>query len=628
MSDDATKPLVQGAKEAELIELRRVEQRLARALDAISDAFICLDHGWRLRQVNRAAEQMLQSPMSALLGQVLWDVLPVVLGTNFERQCRRALESGEQASFEAQFVPLGLWVNAQLCPTEEGLEIYLRDMSAQREAERKRHESDERFRIVASATSDAIWDWDLKNDVLWRAKGKEDESEVSLSAWTQNVHPDDKDRFWSGLRSAIAGNGTHWSDEYRYRDLAGDNYVLVSRGFIMRDAQGVAYRVLGGTTDVTREREADRRLAEQAALLLQAERMEGIGTLAGGIAHDLNNILAPILLSMELLRMQDHDEVTRETLASVEAAAHRGADMVRQILTYARGTERVSGAVDVRQAILEIEKVLRDSLPKNIALTCAIEAEIWAVCCDATQLHRVLLNLSVNARDAMADGGTLHIKAENMCVASKRHVQISVSDSGLGMTPKVVRQIFDPFFTTKEIGSGTGLGLSTVDSIVRSHGGRINVDSTPGAGTTFKVLMPALDTEVPKRHRTKSKVEHGRGELVLLVDDDESIRLVTTQILEVYNYRVVSAVHGADALEVFARRGAEIAVVLTDMMMPVMDGPAAIRALKALRPELAIIATSGLSTAEHAFAAGADEFLPKPFNPPTLLAMLHRILNP
>ncbi|MBA2663777.1 MAG: PAS domain S-box protein [Bradymonadaceae bacterium] len=621
--------------------------------------------------------------------------------------------------------------------------------------------SEERFRLVARASSDAIWDWDVKRDRLWRCGGLGDRSggggdelESSLADWVDRVHPEDKARLTAGLERTVHGNALTWKDEYRFILTTGHEVRLKWRGYVMRDANGVAYRVVGGTTDVTRERAADQRLAEQAALLdeardailvrkldhtvafwnrsaerlygwtaseamgrsvavllydeptaflsateqvlahgewsgelsqickdgskvvvegrwtlvcddngipdrilvintdmtekkallaqfLRAQRMEGIGALAGGIAHDLNNVLAPILLSIGLLRQQASDDKTLETLSDIEAAAQRGADMVRQILTYARGSERVYGAIDVDRSVVEIEKIIRDSFPKNIVFVHESGSDIWQIDGDSTELHQVLLNLCVNARDAMPQGGMLRITLENFYIDANyaamigsltqgRHVRISVTDTGMGMPAKVMRQIFDPFYTTKAVGSGTGLGLATVESIVRSHAGTISVESKPGAGTTFNVFLPAsASARVEPDMAEERALARGCDELILVVDDESAIRSVTQQTLEAFGYRVITAENGADAIAIFALRKDEIAVVLTDMTMPIMDGPTTIRVLRRMDPELIVIATSGSAKAGervNVAGLGADHFLAKPFTTQALLDMLELIL--
>ncbi|MFU8807193.1 MAG: ATP-binding protein, partial [Bradymonadaceae bacterium] len=415
----------------------------------------------------------------------------------------------------------------------------------------------------------------------------------------------------------------------------GSSVTVEGRWTLVRDDDGKPHRILSINTDVTEKKKL-------LAQYLRAQRMEGIGTLAGGIAHDLNNVLAPIMLSLGLLRMQAGDAKTREILSDVEAAAQRGADMVRQILSYARGAERTNKAVDVEHSILEIEKVIRDTFPKNITFIKEIRADRRHVAGDPTQIHQVLLNLCVNSRDAMPRGGSLRVTVANLDLEADhaatlgapspgRYVRISVADSGIGMSAHIKRQLFDPFFTTKEVGRGTGLGLPTVESIMRSHGGFLNVESEPGVGTTFKVYFSAYEGEEVEVEIVETRENlRGAGELVLVIDDEASIRSIMARTLEGFGYRVITAIHGADAVAIVARRGEEVNVVLTDMTMPIMDGPTTIRALKRMQPDLRIIAISGLSAGggqSMAIETGADYFLAKPFTSQSVLEVLYRALH-
>lgn len=373
------------------------------------------------------------------------------------------------------------------------------------------------------------------------------------------------------------------------------------------------------------------------AQFLRAQRMESIGTLAGGIAHDLNNVLSPILTAVELLQMRFTDESSQRLLNILHTNAVRGSEMVKQVLSFARGVEGDYAPLQPKHLIKEIVKILSDTLPKNIEITFSNPSEMWSVAGDATQLHQVLMNLCVNARDAMPQGGTLHIEAENveidehyarMNVELKpgRYVCISVIDNGAGIPEGNLSKIFDPFFTTKEHGHGTGLGLSTVAGIVRSHGGFVNVYSEVGHGSQFKIYLPAIETaHAPVVQKARLDLPLGSGELILVVDDESAIREIAKETLRTFGYQVLTANDGTEALALFAQHKDEIRCVITDMMMPFLDGPATIRALRKLAPHLKIIATSGLKangkTAEAA-QLGVATFLQKPYTAEALLKAL------
>jgi PAS domain S-box-containing protein len=370
------------------------------------------------------------------------------------------------------------------------------------------------------------------------------------------------------------------------------------------------------------------------AQFLRAQRMESIGTLAGGIAHDLNNVLSPILTAIELLQMRFTDQDSQRLLNILHTNAIRGSEMVKQVLSFARGVEGDYAPLQPRNLIKEIIKILTDTLPKNIEIYASVSPSLWSVTGDATQLHQVLMNLCVNARDAMGQGGKLQIEAENVNIDEYYahlnieakpgpYICISVSDTGSGIPEQHLNKIFDPFFTTKDLGHGTGLGLSTVAGIVRSHGGFISVYSEVGRGSRFKVHLPAIETpQAPAMQPSRLDLPTGHGELILVVDDESAIREIAREALRTFGYQVLTAADGTEALALFAERRETVRCVITDMMMPFMDGPATIRALRKLAPDLKIIATSGLKadgkTAEAA-QLGVVTFLQKPYTAEALL---------
>jgi signal transduction histidine kinase/CheY-like chemotaxis protein len=375
------------------------------------------------------------------------------------------------------------------------------------------------------------------------------------------------------------------------------------------------------------------------AQLLRAQRMESIGTLAGGIAHDLNNILTPMMLSLQMLKGKFKDEQSQKLLTILENNSQRGADLIKQVLSFARGVEGERTPLQAKHLIFEIEKVTKETFPRNIEIMTDIQKDLFTVSGDATQLHQVIMNLCVNARDAMPDGGILNISAENFFIDENyarmhteakvgSYVIISVSDTGTGIPPKILDRIFEPFFTTKEFGKGTGLGLSTALAIVRSHCGYINVYSEGGKGTTFRVYLPAVKAEVQKEEE-QLKLSVGHGELILVAEDEGSIREITSSTLETYGYKVLTADDGAAAVALYAQNKDKIKVILMDMMMPVMDGHASIRAIRKINPEVKIIAASGLAEKDKLknVAEYTNSFLPKPYTAEKLLKTIHDVLS-
>jgi PAS domain S-box-containing protein len=376
--------------------------------------------------------------------------------------------------------------------------------------------------------------------------------------------------------------------------------------------------------------------------MLRSQRLESLGTLASGIAHDLNNILSPLSLSTFLLRPKISDPGGQETLDTMEEVIDRGSQLVKQVLSFARGAEGEHAPLDLKHALREVIAILKETFPKSINIKYGVSGSIPAVRGNPTQLHQLLMNLCVNARDAMPHGGDLEITIESTELDEHssrllpdaipgRYVTISVRDTGAGIPPQVIDKIFDPFFTTKEHGKGTGLGLSISLGIVRSYGGFINVYSEPAAGALFKVYLPAIDTDpeaVERENRLAPPT--GNGELILLVDDEEPIRRITRSMLEAFNYRVVTAVNGREACDIYREKRSEISAVLTDMMMPVMDGPATIAEIRRLNPNVPIIASSGLADAgkeQQALNSGARQFLSKPYTAPRLLRALRESIQ-
>ncbi|MFN0084695.1 MAG: ATP-binding protein [Blastocatellia bacterium] len=381
--------------------------------------------------------------------------------------------------------------------------------------------------------------------------------------------------------------------------------------------------------------------------LTRSQRLESLGTLASGIAHDLNNILSPLSISTFLLRSKLFDPGARQTLDTMDEVIERGSQLIKQVLSFARGAEGERVPLDLKQVLSEVVGILRETFPKSIHIRYSGAESVGTVLGNSTQLHQVVMNLCVNARDAIPAGGELEVTLRDERLDERgahlhpearpgRYVVISVHDNGSGIPPKVIDKIFDPFFTTKEHGKGTGLGLSISLGIVRSHGGFINVYSEPGAGALFKVYLPAADVRAAAddggapAEPAEPEPPGGNGEVILLVDDEEPVRRITRGMLEAFNYRIIAASDGGEACALYRENQDEIRLVLTDMMMPVMDGAALIEELRRLDPKLPIIASSGLAETgrdEQARSRGARKFLPKPYKAASLLWALHELLR-
>lgn len=393
-------------------------------------------------------------------------------------------------------------------------------------------------------------------------------------------------------------------------------------------------------------RKLEEQYREQSAQLLRAQRMESVGTLASGIAHDMNNILAPILLSVFMLRRPQPPEEFEKTLLNIEINTKRGADLVKQLLIFGRGAGGKREVVRLNTLFKDLEKLIHGTFPKNLALISDVAQDMWPVMGDGTQLHQVLLNLCVNARDAMPNGGKITLGAKNvefdenyaaMHAEAKPgpYLCLRVSDTGSGIPPQVIDKIFDPFFTTKEVGSGTGLGLSTVMGIVKGHNGFVRLRSQVGVGTTFEIYLPAVPDAVESAAATPSTaLLRGHGEKILVVDDEEGIREVLQKTLKQHGYEVIAAGDGIEAIVQYSQHRNEIKAVLTDLMMPSMDGVTMTKALKRMDPDIKIIASSGIGStrdkedkAAELSALGVTTFLSKPYTAGEILAAIGGLLR-
>lgn len=741
-------------------ESASLAQRLAAILESITDAFFTVDREGRFTYLNVEAERLLGRCREELLGRTLAVGLGRLADSGVAEELERALTEASPVTVERHVPALDEWLELRVYPTHEGLAIHLRDVTELRRHREVLHASEERFRLLARATNDAIRDWDLETDELWWGDGlttlfgfRVDDMDPNITSWTSRLHPADHDAVIAAIRAAVAGDAESWTGEYRFLRKDGTYAYVVERGHIVRDAHGRARRMVAGMTDLTERKLAEEKLREQATLLdkaqdailvrdlgnhilywnrsaerlygwktqevlgrsaellytepkalraafestlangewsgeleqrtregktvtveghwtvvrddsgrpkailsintditerkrleaqfLRAQRLESLGTLAGGIAHDLNNVFAPILMTTSLLRQDEADEARQRDLTTVQACAQRGADMVRQLLTFARGgTEGRPERINLAKVAEEVELIVRDTFPKDITFELDVMPGLWHVKADETQMHQVLTNLCLNARDAMPGGGNLTVSLENAIVDELYagshpdakpgpYVVLRVADTGMGMAPELLERVFEPFFTTKELGKGTGLGLSTALSIVRSHGGFIQIASEAARGTTLHVHLPA---EVAGRRAEAFRdaaeaPPRGRGELVLVVDDEECIRTAAARVLEEFGYRVVTAANGAEAVALYAQHRRAIAVVLTDKMMPVMDGPATAIALRSLDPEVRIIGSSGLQERGTKGDGGIEHWLPKPYPAEALLRRIHLVLT-
>jgi PAS domain S-box-containing protein len=420
-----------------------------------------------------------------------------------------------------------------------------------------------------------------------------------------------------------------WNGELHQSTRAGSHVVVASRWTLMRDEAGAPKSILVINTDITEQKKIE-------AQFLRTQRMDSIGALAGGIAHDLNNVLGPIMMAVEVIQRDPQNIGNAGLLELVGNSARRGSELVKQILSFARGIDGQKTVLKIPQLVTEIVKLASDTFPRDISVRSKVADDLPRVEGDATQLHQILLNLFVNARDAMPNGGSISVEVRTVAVdhhSTKFHreplsgsfVEISVADTGTGIAADVLPKIFEPFFTTKDPGKGTGLGLSTVLGIVKAHAGFVEVASEPGKSTKFFVYLP-VTAMVPVVAEREGAVEsmHGHNEQILVVDDETAILEITRATLAAFNYRVWASSSGDAAIPLYAQRHAEIDLVITDILMPGMDGSALIDAMRKIKPDVRLIAVSGIASAAKDLDCG---FLKKPYSTTALLKMVRSALD-
>jgi PAS domain S-box-containing protein len=512
--------------------------------------------------------------------------------------------------------------------------LSLEDITEQRKAEAQMREQAQLLHIA----TDAIYVLDLNGQIRFWNQGAE-----RLFGWTPvevlECHAESllfkqgSIEFQRDIQQIIKAN--HWMGEWNQINRDGKDLVVQYQGTLVKDDQAKPKSILLVGSDVTEKRRLE-------AQLLQMQRLECLGSLAGGVAHDLNNVLTPISMVLEMLESEPDPKERTEMIQLLSQNVQRGSDIVRQMLSFGRGTESCFINVIPAVVLKELLRMARETFPANIELNYELRKDSWMIHGNATQIHQVLLNLLVNARDAMPNGGKITIAGENVDldeifvamnpdVQPGRFVVLEVSDTGTGIPPELLDRIFDPFFTTKAAGKGTGLGLSTVFNIVKNHKGFIRVHSKLGAGTKFRVFFPAAFAETTKVSEEQlTPFSLGQGELILLVEDEKNVLEICGRVLTHQGFTVHLARDGTDAVAELVREADRVRLVITDLVMPHMDGLALIRALRKISPDKPVLAITGHHEQEAELRKTFEDSIPvlrKPFTSAQLNSTIFQLLH-
>lgn len=611
-----------------------VDRRLTKTLNESGEGFVVLDEHWRFVFVNHAAERMLGRPPGYLEGCDIWEEFPQALGGPFEVKYREAVTRGHSVTFEEFYPDLG-WFDIRAYPSAGGLAVHFQNVTERKRIQADLEASEERFRLVASVTNDVIWDLDLIDGRMWwngpMADQFEHQDEVTArhpDFWLRNVHPEDRLRVRETVEAAVRDGADGWSGAYRIIKSDGAVAHVMDRAAIVRDTDGCARRMLGSMTDVSERLEMETRL-------LESQKIEALGRLTGGIAHDFNNLLTVIMGNSETLMERAVDDEIRDLAQLNVTAAAKGADLIGRLLAFARRQPLTPRPIDVSELLNGLEPLLQRSINADTLLVLELATDLPPALADVSQLESALLNLVVNARDAMPKGGQITVRAHLVDAHisernDKAWIEISVSDTGQGMTPEVQRQAFEPFFTTKAVGKGTGLGLSTVYGFAAQSEGSVRIESQSGIGTTVYLLLPCAlaDRGSPVKPQPEALPTAPTGERILVVEDDPLVRDHVARQLRAVGYCIVLAADGAEAL---GRLHDEprFDLLFTDVVMPGgMDGQELARQAKAIKTDLKVLFTSGfLGTLDAEIEISPAQWLPKPYRRQELITRVREILH-
>jgi len=640
-----------------------------RLVASVPAGLLLLSEDLHVLSANRAFLESFRLREEDVLGR---DLQQLVRAERLVRAAREVLATGEAppAGLYDLYVyarrdtkPARITMSAISMADEEPprLLLVVEDLTEEERLQAARQESEQRYRDLIQGLDAIVWEADARA-LTFSFVSRRAETVLGYPVdrwlrepdfWARRMHPDDREPAMQIYRDAIAHGRDH---EFEYRSIAADGREVWLRDIVhvVRDADGQPITLRGLTVDLTELRRSERALHQSEEQLRQAQKMDAVGKLAGGIAHDFNNLLMVIRGDSDLmLRRLAPGHPLRSNAEGIREAADQAATLTRQLLAFSRKQVMAPRLVDLNGIVASIHAMLQRLLGETINLVTITAPDLGGVKADPGQMEQMILNLCVNARDAMPDGGRLTIRTANVELdeaAAARwsdvkpgpYVMLEVADTGIGMDPETRSHLFEPFFTTKEQGKGTGLGLSTVYGTVKQSGGHISVESEPGQGSTFTVYLPRAAAAAPlpeprpappgpvPRPRAEALLTPGRGETILLVEDAQRVRAVVREILEMSGYVVLEARHGAEALEVSNQHPGVIHLLVTDVVMPQMSGRELAQRLATLRPELKVLYMSGYTDdaiVRHGVLAAGIAFLSKPFTPDALALKVREVLD-
>ncbi len=615
-------------------DLVEAKEQFQAVLDAVPGFVSWIDSSLTYLGLNQYLASMLGKPVEEYIGKKVGFLNP-----KFHDFLKRLFESPYQGSIMEDTVTIGGRRMQHLIVAQKyhhgkaavcvGIDITDRKIMEEKLREQA---------ALLEITRDAVILQELDGRVLyWNASAKRIYGWTKEEVLGRNIKYDlysESDIAEDDVRRQILFEKGEWSGELRQRTKDGKVIIVESRCALVPNENGEPDKVLIVNTDITEKKNLE-------SQMLRNQRMDSIGLLASGIAHDMNNVLAPILAGLLLLRQHNPDEQAKRWIDMLEKSAERGKELMRQILSFARGESGEKTVLNLSQLAKDVYRFVSQTFPKEIEVQLEAPSTIWMILGDSTKLYQAVLNLCVNARDAMPNGGKLTLEVKNVVLSAKQaalyvdakegeYVQLTVTDTGTGISPDVLDKIFEPFFTTKEVGKGTGLGLSIVYSVVNSHGGFLDVQTKLGQGTSFMLYFPATKAQQTQLIEEPIEAMAGCGEVILLVEDDVGVREVANAVLLSMGYTVLTANNGAEAVALFAMHQDEISLVLTDIMMPIMDGIACVHAIRAIKPSVPVVIMTGLMDGEKVAklsTVGIQGSINKPFRAEALLQTVFRALK-